>query len=236
LLLPAKTRYEQEGGGTETTTERRVCFSPEIPRQVGEARAEWLILRQLAALAKPDGASQLGCETAQAIREEIARVIPSYDGIQNLMKTGDAFQYGGRHLCADANFPTPDGKAHVKAVPLPEGKRQPGEFHCSTRRGKQFNTLIYAEVDPITGAARDAVFINPDDAAELHLTGGDPIVIHNDVGRMNGRAFLAPIARGSVQVHWPEGNVVIRRGVIEPVGGIPDYSAIVRIEPLPRIP
>ena len=36
LLLPAKTRYEQEGGGTETTTERRIIFSPEIPRQVGE--------------------------------------------------------------------------------------------------------------------------------------------------------------------------------------------------------
>ena len=35
ILLPVATRYEQEGGGTETTTERRVIFSPEIPRQVG---------------------------------------------------------------------------------------------------------------------------------------------------------------------------------------------------------
>src|SRR5206468_3289827 len=41
ILLPAKTRYEQDDGGTETITERRVVFSPEIPRQVGEARAEW---------------------------------------------------------------------------------------------------------------------------------------------------------------------------------------------------
>ena len=31
VLLPAATRYEQEGGGTSTTTERRVAFSPEIP-------------------------------------------------------------------------------------------------------------------------------------------------------------------------------------------------------------
>ena len=46
-----KTRYEQDDGGTETTTERRVCFSPEIPRQVGEARAEWKILRDIAAAA-----------------------------------------------------------------------------------------------------------------------------------------------------------------------------------------
>ena len=43
ILLPAKTRYEQDGGGTETTTERRIIFSPEIARQVGEARAEWKI-------------------------------------------------------------------------------------------------------------------------------------------------------------------------------------------------
>ena len=38
LLLPAQTRYEQRGGGTETTTERRILFSPEIPgRRIGEA-------------------------------------------------------------------------------------------------------------------------------------------------------------------------------------------------------
>src|SRR5262249_5900140 len=30
VLLPAQTRYEQRGGGTETSTERRIIFSPEI--------------------------------------------------------------------------------------------------------------------------------------------------------------------------------------------------------------
>ena len=36
VLLPAATRYEQRDGGTETTTERRIAFSPEIPgHQVG---------------------------------------------------------------------------------------------------------------------------------------------------------------------------------------------------------
>ena len=35
-------------------TERRVCFSPEIPRQVGEARAEWKILRDLAVAVHPE--------------------------------------------------------------------------------------------------------------------------------------------------------------------------------------
>src|SRR5205814_10511850 len=34
ILLPAKTRSEQDDGGTEPTTERRVLFSPAIPRAV----------------------------------------------------------------------------------------------------------------------------------------------------------------------------------------------------------
>src|SRR5258706_538624 len=91
------------------------------------------------------------------MREEIARVVPFYDGVQRLKKTGDAVQYGGPHLCADWKFPTPDGKAHFRTVPLPPLAHSAGEFHLSTRRGKLFNTLIYDEIDPLTGAGRDAL-------------------------------------------------------------------------------
>ncbi len=249
ILLPAKTRYEQDDGGTETSTERRVMFSPEIPRQVGEARAEWRILRDLAAAACPDRAHLLDCESGWTLREEIARIIPFYDGIQNLKKTGDAFQYGGRHLCGDGNFPTADGKAHFRAVPLPDsggpgptrasapnfgtlgtGDAMPPVFWVSTRRGKQFNSLVYAEVDPINGAARDAVLMNADDAAMLHLVQNDRVILKNDVGIFEGRVFLAPIARGNLQIHWPEGNVIIRRGVVDAGGGAPDYNARVNLE------
>ena len=230
ILLPAKTRYEQDDGGTETITERRIVFSPEIPRQVGEARAEWKILRELAAAAQPERAHLMGCETGWTMRKEIARVVPFYDGFQKLNKTGDAFQYGGPHLCADWNFTTADGKAHFFAVPLPDLKRNPGEFEVSTRRGKQFNTLIYAEIDPLNGAPRDAVLMNPEDAAKLHLVNGDRVALVNSLGRYEGRVFLAPIARGNLQTHWPEGNGIIRRGLVDPAGGVPDYNAQVRVE------
>ena len=102
-------------------------------------------------------------------------------------------------------------------------------FKVSTRRGKQFNSLIYAEIDPLNGASRDAVLMNPDDAAELHLIQNDRIALTNDLGRYEGRVFLAPIARGNLQVHWPEGNVIIRRGVIEPASGVPDYNAKAKV-------
>ncbi|HEX5221316.1 MAG TPA: FdhF/YdeP family oxidoreductase [Verrucomicrobiae bacterium] len=254
LLLPAKTRYEQDDGGTETSTERRIMFSPEIPRQIGEAKAEWKILRELAAAVHPERIAQLGCETGWKIRAEIARLVPFYDGIQNLKETGDAIQYGGPHLCVDGKFPTPDGKAHFKAVELPElvgtsstssptsntqavevgrrGTRPYHAFRVTTRRGKQFNSLVYAEVDPLNGAPRDAVLMNPEDAAALHLMHGDRIALTNDVGRYEGRVFLAPLARGNLQIHWPEGNVIIRHGVTDPAAGVPAYKASVTVEKL----
>jgi len=252
ILLPAKTRYEQDDGGTETSTERRIMFSPEIPRQVGEARAEWKILRELAVAAHPERAHLLGCETGRKMREEIARVVPFYAGVENLQASGDAVQYGGPHLCAGWKFPTSDGKAHFRAVPVPQpagcagprakagDKPQPevaGEsnhsFVVSTRRGKQFNTLVYAEVDPLNGAPRDAVLMNAEDAASLGLRQSQRVVLANDVGRYEARVFLAPLARGNLQIHWPEGNTLIRRGVIDPAGGVPDYNARVRVEKLP---
>ncbi len=117
LLLPAQTRYEQPGGCTETTTERRIVFSPAIRGPiVGEAKAEWQIYLELAAAVDPAGAASLGCGDAQAIREEIARVVPFYDGIQHLARTGDQFQWGGERLCDGWVFPTHDGKAHFRVV------------------------------------------------------------------------------------------------------------------------
>jgi anaerobic selenocysteine-containing dehydrogenase len=240
LLLPAKTRYEQDDGGTETTTERRIIFSPEIPRQVGEAKAEWKILRELAAAAFPERAPLLGCETGRQVRKEIARIVPFYDGIQHLKHGGEQFQYGGPHLCAEGKFQTADGKAHFRVVEVP-GTAAPsneaksagnGQFIVSTRRGKQFNTLIYAEIDPLNGAARDSVLMNPEDAAALHLRSSDRVALVNECGRYEGRVFLAPIARGNLQIHWPEGNVIIPRGHHDTLGGVPDYNAFVEVQRL----
>ena len=45
------------------------------------------------------------------------------------------------------------------------------------------------------------------------------------------RVFLAELAPGNLQVLWPEGNVIIRRGVVDAGGGVPDYNAMMRIDP-----
>lgn len=233
ILLPAKTRYEQDDGGTETTTERRVLFSPEMPRsenEIGSARAEWKILRDIGRAVRPRSAHKLGCETGAEIRAEIAKIVPIYQGIEKLNKSGDQFQYGGPHLCPDGICPTEDGKAHFRLVNLPNESTPDGEFFVSTRRGKQFNTLIYADVDPLTGANRDAVFMNAEDAAEHGLMRNDRVILKNEHGAFHGRVFPCPIARKNLQVHWPEGNVLLGGGKVDTLGGVPDYNTLVRIE------
>src|SRR5262249_2319730 len=101
VLLPAATRYETPDGITQTSTERRIMFSPEIAgRRIGEARPEWEIYLDLARRVRPELADRLTFSGTQAIREEIARVVPMYEGIQHLQETGDQVQYGGPHLCA----------------------------------------------------------------------------------------------------------------------------------------
>lgn len=230
-LLPAKTRYEQTDGGTETSTERRVMFSPEIPRQVGEARSEWEILRDVAAAAYPERRSALGCESGWAMREEIAKVVPMYEGVQHLRQTGDAFQYGGAHLCPEGQCPTESGRARFHPVELPNVNRSSEWYWVSTRRGKQFNTLIYAEVDPFNEAPRDAILMSSQDAEKEGVKHEDRVELVTHAGASYcGRVWVAPIANGNLQVHWPEGNQLIARGVKDAAGGVPDYNARVRLQ------
>ena len=230
ILLPARTRYEQEGGGTQTSTERRVIFSPEIDRSVGEAKSEWRIFLELAHAVDAEHAGLLGCTDSQAIREEIAHVVPAYDGIQHFDGTGDAIQYGGPHLCDNWEFPTPDGQAHFVVVQLPFSNKREGWFKVSTRRGRQFNSLIYGEIDPINNAARDSILMNPEDAGDRQFSQHQKVKLISKTGVFEGRILFASIARGNLQVHFPEGNVLIPRGIVDAGGGVPDYNTEVRVE------
>ena len=59
VLLPTRTRYEQRGGGTETSTERRIIYSPEIPGpRPAEAKDEWEIPVLVARKLDPERASR----------------------------------------------------------------------------------------------------------------------------------------------------------------------------------
>jgi predicted molibdopterin-dependent oxidoreductase YjgC len=235
ILLPMRTRYEQEGGGTETTTERRIIFSPEIPRTVGEARSEWRVYGDIAAAADPSLAVHFAWPTNQALRAEIASVVPAYAGIETLRKTGDQVQWGGRHLCAGGAFPTPSGRGRFVASTPPPFDVPDGMFTVATRRGKQFNSMVWKQVDPLTGATRDAVYIDEADARALGLPEGAPVRLTSEHGSMDGRLKVVRLPARTLQVHWPEGNVLLGAGPQhrEPRSNVPDYNGVVTLEPLP---
>jgi molybdopterin-dependent oxidoreductase alpha subunit len=234
VLLPVATRYEQEGGGTETTTERRIVFSPELPRRVGEARSEWRLFADVVNRVRPDLRVHFSWPSNRDLRAEIARVVPFYAGIETLADTGDAVQWGGRHLCADGVFPTPDGRGRFSVLAPPERDLPAGAFVVSTRRGKQFNSMVHAAVDPLTGAGRDAVMIDPADADNLGVAPGTRVRLRSATGAYEGTVTLARLPARTLQVHWPEGNVLIPGGADhrEPASKVPDYNAVVTVEPL----
>jgi len=210
LLLPATTRYEQPGGGTETTTERRIAFSPEIPgRRIGEARSEWQVLVELLRRVDARRAAFVDFRDAASIRADIARAVPFYAGIERLHSKGDSIQYGGERLCESEGaprFPTEDGRARFAVVPIDGAPIPDGRFLASTRRGRQ------------------------EDCERLGLREGTRVRLVSDAGSLACRVRIAPIRPRNLQVHWPEGNALIARGRYDPRCGEPDYNALVEVK------
>ena len=131
-------------------------------------------------------------------------------------------------------FPTADGQAQFPAV-APVGARRAatGSFVLSTRRGKQFNTMVYARARPAhRRRAATRCSWRPPTSTALGLHDGDRVVVRSAHGEMRRpRARQRPIRPGNVQVFFPEGNVLLRAGRRDPSSGVPDYNAVVTVEP-----
>src|SRR5262249_34908003 len=154
---------------------------------------------------RPDRADRIRFASAAAIRGEIALAVPLYAGIEGLSRKGDQVQWGGRTLYANGRFATPDSKAHFSVV-RPAGRRPAtlltldssasgtdgaGRFFVSTRRGKQFNSMVQRAVDPLTGARRDAVLMSEADMTRLRLREGDGVELRSADGAFRGRVKRA---------------------------------------------
>jgi molybdopterin-dependent oxidoreductase alpha subunit len=231
LLLPGQTRYEQRTGGTTTSTERRIRFTPEIAgHAIGEARPEWEIPVQIGRKSMPNGDKLFPFDDTQSIREEMGRVMPIYQGIEKLTKEGDQLQWGGPFLFKDGFSNMPDNRALFTALNPPDRRAAAGKFYLTTRRGKQFNSMTFGSTDRLMGTdRRDIIFIAPEDAEKLHLVDGTGITVRSETGAMKAIVQLAPVKSGTLQAYWPEANVLISRRA-DPVSGEPDYNAEVWIE------
>ena len=147
---------------------------------------------------------------------EIARAIPLYKGIETLRAKGDQVQ-GGRNLHADAGGSRPP-TAHLRRSGPAGGRHRPiqlqqafqreSDVSLSTRRGKQFNSMV-REVDPLTGAARDEVLISQEDLDRLRIAPGARVRLRSATGSFEGRLRNALIRSGNLEVPRPEGNILL---------------------------
>ena len=234
LVLPAMTRYEQPGGGTSTNTERRIRFSPEIPGpRIAEAWPEWKIPVELVKRAMPDGEKFFPWKDTQDIRDEMEKYVTLYKGIGGIRKEGDWVQWGGERLFADWMFDRfPDGKARLLVQALPHSPIPEGAFKLTTRRGKQFNSMLSGTTDPLHGnARRNTVLMAAQDATRLSLHEGDAVMLRSPTGELVCTVRLARCKPGTLQVYWPEGNVLLPR-VVDPISQEPDYNTHVVVEPV----
>ena len=237
ILLPAQTRYETAGGGTATSTERRIRFSPEIPGpRIGEARPEWKIPAMIAVAARPELERLLAWSGPADIRREMAQAMPLYAGVEKLEREGQSLQWGGERLFQDGFARMPEGRARFTAVPLPRVDIPPGQFYLTTRRGKQFNSMTQGEKDFLMGASsRLDVLMNAMDAARLGIKDGERILLRSEVGEWIGIARPSAMKERHLQAYWPETNVLIPRR-FDPVSGEPDYNVFVTVEPAGALP
>jgi anaerobic selenocysteine-containing dehydrogenase len=95
--------------------------------------------------------------------------------------------------------------------------------------------MVFGQHDPLTGADRDEIFIDARDANGLGLDEGDRVTLRSDTGSYTGRLRFARLPARSLQVHWPEGNVLIAAGPEhrEAASRVPDYNAVVTVTPAP---
>jgi hypothetical protein len=66
----------------------------------------------------------------------------------------------------------------------------------------------------------------------LRLADGASVRLSSGCGTFSGRLKRAPIKPGNLEVHWPEGNVLLSGTAIDPDSMEPSDTAVVAIERL----
>ncbi len=246
FLLPCLGRTEldlQAGGPQSVTVEDSMSMVHASQGRLRPAsehlRSEPAIVALLARATLPQ--SKVDWEGLAAdydrIRDDIEAVLPAFANYNERVR-----QPGGFHLDNAAGrrqWNTPGGKARfLVARGLGEARSAAGGMLmlATVRSHDQYNTTIYGFNDRYRGIAgrRDVVFVHPDDLAERGLGEGDRIDVEagGADGTPNGRAVrnlvAVPfgIARGSVAMYYPEGNVLLALEDHDPRSGTPGYKSI----------
>jgi len=235
IILPALARDEEDQATTQESMFNYVRVSDGgNPLPDGELRSEVGIIAALAERVLPAaGVNWRMMQSHRHLREEMARVVPGYGGLAQVDDERREFQIDGRTF-HEPRFATADGKAGFFVTGLPHTHTDSGEFRLMTLRSEgQFNTVVYDEEDLYRGnTRRDVVMISADDASELGLREGDPVVVDSEVGAMVVNAAIVDIRPGNLAMYYPEANALVPR-IIDPASKTPAFKCVrVRLKPV----
>src|SRR5690606_13749369 len=120
---------------------------------------------------------------------------------------------------------------HFAVVPMQINRLGANELLLVTQRGKQLNSMVHDSKEHATGFTREAILMGAADTARLGFKDGERVRLSNDRGVYEGRVAVAALAAGTVQVYFPEGNVLLDPAARSPKAQVPAYkSGVVRVE------
>jgi formate dehydrogenase alpha subunit len=241
VVLPGATFAEKDG--SFTNTERRVQMVRKAIEPLGDARPDWWITCQIA---RRMGSNGFDFDSPSQIMEEIARVTPSYGGInyQRLEEGGLQWpcpteEHPGTPILHTTQFTRGKGRfvplEYRPPMELPDDEypllltteRSLVHFHTGTmtRKVKGLNIFL----------GEGLVEINPEDASALGVADGEMVRVISRRGKIVAKARVTDVSPAgvvSMNFHFAESPTnMLTNPALDPVSKIPEYKVCaVRIE------
>jgi formate dehydrogenase alpha subunit len=242
VVLPGCSYAEKDG--TFTGTDRRVQPVRQAIPPLGQSKADWVIICELA---QRLGASGFDFESPSQVLDEIASVTPLYGGVSTERLEGLGFLQWPCRTADDPGTPYLHkgqfsrglGKMHVveyqDPAELPDEEypyilttgRNIFQFHTGTMTRR--STKLEAE------SPQGYVELNPQDAVDLSVADGGQVKLISRRGEIQAQAWVTDrVPKGLVFVpfHYAEAAAnVLTNPAIDPVAKIPEYKVCaVRVE------
>jgi formate dehydrogenase alpha subunit len=233
VVLPGASFAEKDG--TFSNTERRVQRVRRAINPLGGARADWEILQ--------DVSNRFGFPmqygSPAEIMEEIARVTPSYGGINFDRLEGDGLlwpcpsaEHPGTPFLHSGKFSRGLGLFHaIEYKPPAEVVDEQYPFWLSTGRvSAQYHTGTMTRQSPtLEGEAPEGFLeMNPQDAQDLDVRRGEPVRVISRRGEITARVEVTTrVNKGLVFMpfHYVEASAnMLTNPAGDPIAGIPEYK------------
>jgi len=242
VVLPGCSYAEKDG--TFTGTDRRVQLVRQAVPPIGDSKADWVIICELA---QRMGARGFDYASPAQIMEEIASLTPIYAGVsyQRLEEQGflqwpcrTAEDVGTPYL-HEGQFTRGLGKMHV--VEHQDPAEMPDDeypFMLTTGRNMfHFHTgsMTRRSAKLEQESPEGYVEVNPEDAAELGVSDGEQVKLLSRRGEIQAKAWVTDrVPRGLVfaPFHYAEAAAnVLTNPALDPQAKIPEYKVCaVRVE------